>query len=143
MAMVTSIKGKLEDLRQLQKAKVREETRRAKAQQAAPRHNKATTDPAASAVLRRKILRCFVKPSDLSRRCRQPTAMRARHWTTVITSISAPSDVRPKAQLRLIRINRQRLFAHASKSAHRRLIKAVGTLTCPKAPMYSEPIVLI
>ncbi len=50
IAMITPIKGKLEDLRQLQKSKVREETRRAKAQQAAPRHNKTTADPAASAV---------------------------------------------------------------------------------------------
>ncbi|HLU04002.1 MAG TPA: Smr/MutS family protein [Advenella sp.] len=38
--MVTPIKGKLEDLRQLQKAKAREDTRRVKAQQAAQEQSK-------------------------------------------------------------------------------------------------------
>lgn len=50
IAMVTPIKGKLEDLRQLQKAKAREETRRAKAQQNAPRPGKAPTANTAPAV---------------------------------------------------------------------------------------------
>ena len=48
MAMVTPIKGKLEDLRQLQKAKAREETRRAKAQQNTTRPQKTASQASAA-----------------------------------------------------------------------------------------------
>ncbi|PJX22328.1 hypothetical protein CAP48_15575 [Advenella sp. S44] len=44
IVMVTTIKGKLEDLRQLKKAKAREENRQAKAQQAAQARKKTAVD---------------------------------------------------------------------------------------------------